>query len=72
MNTNVCMYKEDSYHDKKKNHGEAELTPTGNIFSSYWVLVKMQRKGNTGTLLVGMYFGDATLEAVWSFLKKFK
>ena len=35
-------------------------------------MVRMQRKGNPSTLLVGMQAGAATLETVWSFLKTVK
>ena len=36
------------------------------------MLERMRRKGNPSALLVGMQTGGATVEALWSFLKKLK
>ena len=36
------------------------------------MLVRMQTKGNSFALLVGMQIGEATLETIWRFLKILK
>ena len=59
---------------KKKKEEEEPRGSRTHTSLKYFFLPTEWRCREKGILvhLVGMHFGDATLEAVWGFLKKFK
>ena len=65
-------------HQRDANYNHSEIPPHTSEnghheqINKQQVLERMQRKGNSSTLLVGMQTGAATVEIVQDFLKKLK